>query len=279
MSELIYKFMPVDRITYLEDEMLRITQPADLNDPFEFLPAPPTKEGFTKVLETLYKEDIAIIGKSKFSNKMKLVQNNLRLREFKTQLRKLRKDEPGNIKEHFLENAAKKINSQIGIISLTRRWDSTLMWSHYTNSHKGFCIGLNSQDSFFSSCRKIDNVDKIFMPVEYSDTRIKVPAERGVSIEFKVVLTKSKDWQYEEEERLLVGLRKADKRIPFKPYDICLYRVPRTLVKEIVLGVNFDNKNLQLIKNFCLDNKVGLYRAKISEESYNMERELIQLMV
>jgi len=32
-----------------------------------------------------------------------------------------------------------------GIIALSSRWDSILMWSHYANNHKGYCIGFDSK--------------------------------------------------------------------------------------------------------------------------------------
>lgn len=32
-----------------------------------------------------------------------------------------------------------------GILSLSAVRDQTLMWSHYADGHRGFCIGFNSQ--------------------------------------------------------------------------------------------------------------------------------------
>ena len=37
-SSILYKYLPPDRITYFSNELLRFTQPADLNDPFECIP-------------------------------------------------------------------------------------------------------------------------------------------------------------------------------------------------------------------------------------------------
>lgn len=50
MDNIIYKYLPIERLSYLEDELLRITQPSDLNDPFECLPSPPSIETFTNSL-------------------------------------------------------------------------------------------------------------------------------------------------------------------------------------------------------------------------------------
>jgi hypothetical protein len=32
-----------------------------------------------------------------------------------------------------------------GILSLSARWDSILMWSHYTRNHSGYCVGFHEQ--------------------------------------------------------------------------------------------------------------------------------------
>ena len=37
----VYKYLPPDRKTYLDDELLRFTQPGALNDPFECIPIVP----------------------------------------------------------------------------------------------------------------------------------------------------------------------------------------------------------------------------------------------
>lgn len=273
MSNIVYKFLPIERLNYIEDELLRITQPGDLNDPFEFLPASPSVESFCKLIENAYKENVNKITNSKLSKTEKSEQKNLEIRKYKTLVRKIRNNEPDNARTMFLERANTNLNTKLGILSLTRRWDSNLMWAHYTNSHKGFCIGFNAKAPFFSNYNKVSDIEKIFMPVKYSDNRISIPMEKGVAIDFQVVFSKSKDWEYEAEERLLVTLNHANKRISNNPYDIYLYKVPHTLIKEIILGMNFPDKSIDKIKEFCKLNEIELFRAKISETKYNMERE------
>ena len=42
-----------------------------------------------------------------------------------------------------LQMAVKRINNSVGILSLSVDPLNYLMWSHYANSHSGFCVGLN----------------------------------------------------------------------------------------------------------------------------------------
>ena len=38
---------------------------------------------------------------------------------------------------------------QLGVLSLSARSDSSVMWSHYADSHRGFLIGFSTEHEFF----------------------------------------------------------------------------------------------------------------------------------
>lgn len=91
------------------------------------------------------------------------------------------------------------IRNRLFIGALSARKNSMLMWSHYGNSHKGFCLGYNVQNL-------IDTHKYLLLPVIYSDT---IPyIDPKVAIETNTlplisIATKSKDWSYEEEWRIV----------------------------------------------------------------------------
>lgn len=263
---LIYKFLPTERISYLQDELLRITQPSDLNDPFECVPIPPTIEE----VEYIFSESVkSTLENLKHSQKEKYDYLEKKLKE---EFSKINNENPGGFRTKFFNEALENINKKIGVLSLSRRWDSTLMWSHYSNSHKGFCIGFNAKESFFQDYRAMSNSNKIFLPVIYNNNRVKVPATKGEKIDPNVLLTKSKNWEYEEEERLLVLLNNADKVINSLPYNIYLIKVPHIMIREIIAGANINEENLLILKNFCKLKSIKLYQSKISDQKIDMER-------
>ena len=122
------------------------------------------------------------------------------------------------------------------------------MWSHYTVSHTGFCVGFDSEHSFFS--KQKDDPDDVgsIKRVNYGESRIETEIEAGVDIDVDLFYCKSIDWKYEEEERLVRQLKKATKVIPTDPLDICLFTVPHSAITEIIYGVNIEkdlkHKNL-----------------------------------
>ncbi len=96
-----------------------------------------------------------------------------------------------------------------GVLSLTSKRDSVLMWSHYANSHKGFCLEFDTSAKPFASARK----------VQYRETRHSFdvdasPEETATSF----LLAKHKDWEYEDEWRLIAP--KGRKKYQFPPYAL-----------------------------------------------------------
>lgn len=147
----------------------------------------------------------------------------------------VRDEKSNNISELYFDQVISQKNNELGVFSLTRSWDNTLMWSHYTNSHKGFCIGFNRNSPLFKKEIKVNGSQFSLKPVEYSENRIKIPIERGMKIDPNFLLTKSIDWKYEKEERLIARLKDCDKEIIAKPLVIHLFKVPHNMISEIML--------------------------------------------
>lgn len=276
MNQIVYKYLPIERLTYLKDELLRFTQPLDLNDPFEWMPVLPSKEEIISIIEIVAKENLQLIeqkSSSRESRRKNIVEYT---KKYKDSIRSVENDEPNNFKEQFFTRAITSLGSKLGIFSLSRRWNSALMWAHYTNSHKGFCIGFDRNSDYFNT--KGNPLDPTFMiqPVEYNENRIKVPVERGVKINPKVVLTKSKDWKYEEEERIIALLDLANKIIEAKPYNICLFKIPHETISEIIVGAKIESEHFKEISSFCAEKKIDLYKSSLSVTKFEMVREKIK---
>ncbi len=242
---LYYKYLPIERIDYLENELLRFTQPVDLNDPFECIPQRPTKTELKDAIEKVSK---------------KLPNVNV-------------KEDVLNIEKLF-NSAYQNVNNDIGIFSLTKNWNNTLMWAHYTESHKGFCVGFNSKDEFFNDYLSTDlEQSKTVKEVVYSNERVKIPMELDTPrLGFKPFITKSTDWAYEKEIRIISTLNLSDKICPKPPFDIHLFKIPHKAISEIIVGANIAKNNEIIIKEFCIKNKIDFYNSKVSDRLFDMER-------
>ena len=161
-----------------------------------------------------------------------------------------------------------KNRTDFGIFSLSEEKDNIIMWSHYSESHKGFCVGFNVK-KLYEYLIKIclssrgEEVFDIFK-VEYEEFYpILIPSKLS-SMEFviKPLITKSDKWIYENEFRiLLIG----------KTNTILV--LPENIIEEVILGCNINSEDrngiVEILKS--KNENIKLFQSKISEEKYSLE--------
>lgn len=145
-----------------------------------------------------------------------------------------------------------------GICCFSRNKDSILMWSHYANSHKGFCIEFyENNDSLKFNPIDINYVEQFEKP-----NFIKNPL---VSINH-LIYTKAIDWEYENELRLLKKVKSnsiEDRKISYEVEKI----------KSIYFGIKAD-KNLcdKIYKHLKLKNKsISFYKGYFNENKFEIK--------
>ena len=122
-----------------------------------------------------------------------------------------------------LENQINEIQDSVAILSLTTSDENPLMWAHYGDEHRGFCIGYDVSCPFFSSdyclipASKGKVIYKNEKPVSDSpefdlglyDAFLQAMGleedvtSKTAEIARKLYLTKSEDWEYEDEYRVV----------------------------------------------------------------------------
>ena len=187
-----------------------------------------------------------------------------------------------------------------GVLSLTDSPDNHLMWSHYTNSYKGFVIEFDKNHNFFktnytqtdfSLLRKVTYTDKPpFLNgtdkdnlISYRDNYMQKSKLDFTNYPFHLYFTKNNVWSYENEWRLLKFRDNADKVIKanesnissnptFDFENIHLFQIPFDAVKSIILGAAMsENKEFnEEIRNNEKLKHIKLYHSMISVEKYSI---------
>lgn len=75
-----------------------------------------------------------------------------------------------------------------------------LMWAHYADGHKGFCIAYNEH---LLDGLKEGAINEGFCGVKYSDELPDIPTDGDNRAFLNVIRTKSKIWEYEQEVRMI----------------------------------------------------------------------------
>lgn len=153
--------------------------------------------------------------------------------------------------------------SKMSIACFCEEKDNILLWAHYANCNKGFCIEYSALDL-------LQKFQCFLLPVVYQDSFPVLPnineieALSSYRVAFERVSTKSKIWSYEKEWRVIRKLEITDNHYVDFPKPTAIY-----------LGTNaskiLENRLLEL----CVAKKISLYKMKPDEYSYSLNSEPI----
>ena len=193
--------------------------------------------------------------------------------------------EKGEIQNKFIDarlNLQKEGNKRDCLLSVSGTAKNVVMWAHYAERHKGMAIGIDFDDLFPST-------RFIMTPIEYSKERPRInvlASPENSCKEFeKAVMTKSSDWEYEQEfrtlflEEILIGLKqKGLARLKnFNGKQTWFLRVQPKAIKEIIFGLHVEESSkLAIIK---LTERTELQHVKLykTEESDTYTLNLVGL--
>lgn len=268
----VYKFFDAKRSAFLENGLVRFTQAAALNDPYECLAAFPNLSPEEMAGDLL----AAVLEKIEYSTSESRDDRLKKADQIKNAMSRIVamfKEDPWMYRDFAIDFNQKRINAGLGILSLSRRWNSALMWSHYTNTYSGFCVGFDRGHSFFDEISDGGQPRRTgLLPVTYSDSRPEIPRSRKEITGLEIFLTKSRDWAYEEEDRLLALLKDASKIEVKKPFPVHLFKIPSEAITEVVLGHKApESLRISVLK---LGKKLGVptYKTELSLRSFDVDR-------
>lgn len=185
-----------------------------------------------------------------------------------------------------------KKNSKI--VCFSENKESILMWSHYANSHKGFCIEYQLPKIVNKNERWAEQLEPWetsclmhLMQVAYFSERPDCTKHACELIENEITfddsfplykygyLAKSLDWQYEKEWRFIYPPIKKDREseYPLTTRWVDTDNFKFFQIKNVYLGCNLTNSD-EIIEAVG-SRKIGIYQAKPNSKNYQLEFNLI----
>lgn len=223
----LYKFYTfnVYSLSVLINKKVWFSKPATLNDPFDIdidLTYPITPANFSYMIKVLESQK----GISK------------------ERLEELKKFEQHIPDQNALNQMSKVMNKKFrddrknwGVFCMCKHPKHILMWSHYADHHRGFCIQFVRNPK-----NQLGNIE-MTRPVSYS---CEYPSpdpytENGMERVYdELFFTKAKGWEYEKEWRMLN--EEGDIELPI-PGDI----------SAIIFGLNMPKPQRKTVKNILSD--------------------------
>jgi len=166
---------------------------------------------------------------------------------------------------HDVRSEIEMSKSSLGICCFSECPRSHLMWSHYADSHRGICVGFDTQsDSGWNNAVRIEYSDEL--PV----FRIAYPF-KATREHLRYQQTKLTDWKYEKEWRFI---RTDLNETPRKR------QLPADALSVIILGSkmssNDRNQVIQIARRSV--KQITLFDAAFIPDSYDMVLTPIKLI-
>ncbi|APZ96160.1 DUF2971 domain-containing protein [Fuerstiella marisgermanici] len=148
----------------------------------------------------------------------------------------------------------RQLSGAEGVTCFSELPKNLLMWSHYADSHKGFCLEYSTEYSPFR---------QLLCQVSYE---IKMPTVAPSVREFgdlfelkKFLLIKAREWRYEKEWRIASSLSNA-------PLDY-----PPEALKRILIGAKATTRTVNALRRSVEGRPVSIVRLKLSDNRFRLE--------
>ncbi len=140
--------------------------------------------------------------------------------------------------------------------------DSLLMWSHYSDSHKGFCLVYDIS--------KVDTnsmIRKNLYPVNYVQNKFDLACylDDALSPEYPCVASlcwKNMEWSYENEYRIVLPCEAEDCHPKLYDFIKPVY---------ILLGSKMDKEDKDRIENIALDREIKILHMSCNAQRYALD--------
>ncbi|MCX5633328.1 MAG: DUF2971 domain-containing protein [Phycisphaerae bacterium] len=248
-------------VDIIKNQRLLAADPTNLNDPFEIKPGVIGTPDKVKTLRYFYNE---LLPERYSDTKVALPIFN-----DDAALKKIEQD----LKPAIIEQIEKNLiwaSKTLRIICFCnpikiKDGDDVLLWSHYSDKHKGMRI--------FFETDEIKTLSNNLFPVDYSFERpnfdITDPASK-IKIEDarRIIKTKNKSWEYEQEVRWIISLQECIQKdgrsyIPLSPKAIRRIDFGCKCESEKVIPLLKDDDNAY--------QHVKLYKALVHERRYSLK--------
>ena len=267
MSQILYKYRcwdDDDHKRMLEEREIFFTSPTSFNDPFD------CKIGFNffdmdeGVVERKAQRFFERHGQH-ISKMERLFRADEKLHEFKND----RKTEEG--REKFISNFWRRIEANTAVFSLSEIRHDILMWSHYSDKHKGYCVGFD-KEKLIEAIYSFSTSDIVFWDsaVTYQPDYPKEIVE-GVPNENPdwsvILITKALQWEYEREYRFILNGGTNQQIV-----------LPDGVISEVLIGALANETTRKEIEEVVQSSNSGikLFQARLAKDKFALEFDEIE---
>jgi len=230
----LYKYLHKYGLRFLADLKLKLTSPADVDDPFEMRPRVGSSEVTEEMVERLLNDEDRMKVFVRALDWPNLDEGIAWCRENPQDFRRrLSKNMRENL-QAYCDQAAEGVAKEYRMLCFSKLRDNMLMWSHYGDHHRGIVVGFDSDvlknalgaRALEVNCREdrtiFDAEQFLFPKLKYAE---------------QLLTRKSLAWSYQEEVRFIV-----------KYQGNSFFECPAAAIQSVCLGCKFPAKRIPCVR-------------------------------
>jgi len=143
-----------------------------------------------------------------------------------------------------------------GLLCFSKSWRHPMLWAHYADKHRGFCLGFDVNDE------KLGHVS-------YVNSRFPKPENpKTESFIEKLLYTKFAHWSYEDEYRLYVALNDQENGLYFVSFS------DELILKQVIVGSESSVARADVSNALkALSGSVEQFKARPAFKSFKIVRQ------
>ena len=226
----------------IENQTLKFSKPTEYNDPLDCY------EGLITVGDKLqFAYDVV---KAKYSD-----------RNWQEQIKMIAFTYSRLQNHEGIEDMFKKQRDKILMSCFSKKPDELLMWSYYSEGHKGLCFQFDFENKI-----QIENEARLLpIEVEYKNKLEQIGFTEDPEIILHWIATKSIKWEHEDEVRLATMDVETEDRFR-------LVKFPQNILKKVIFGFNLNKDDREqimvLVENTFTETSVEFSEIIIDHENF-----------
>ena len=256
-----YRDFNPNNISALSKGRLYLSSPNKFNDPWDCnvdfsiddFKSSFENMGFLKEIESKLGLDINSLSED---FKTKIIEECLRAE-------KNVNDEKVLIEQDLSKKHTDYIKDTVKVACFSEVNNSILMWSHYADCHKGFCLEYDIEE-----LKMYNDIFSFIYPIKYSNVPAEICAsfepEKADNLTIYATMCKSSHWEYEREWRLVLPESLMIEDVENK--GIFYVEIPKP--KKIYLGALTSEENEDIVRKIYKDEAVDIIKMKMNRNDY-----------
>lgn len=174
-----------------------------------------------------------------------------------------------NFRDSFEADLQEKKFNLYGIFTMSSLRDDILLWSHYADAHKGFCVRFDT--NILNVCFQKYSTGENLIDIREVEYVSKFPILNVFEMNYEEIVVrqvtvKAMDWSYEKEFRAIL-YNSTNLRYRFNP----------AALTEVIIGAQMPEKSrAQIISNLKNRNSsVSVLQAKLKKGEFGLDFERI----